>query len=284
MAKRLERIKHVLACPSCRKDLIFSNQYCSCSGCQKIFHIRNEKIYFIEPSVHADAYDKIKDFFRKKLGNFYYIIGMGVLSPSYPFGFARRVRKRIDPKKKLVVDAGCGNYRIDRDVICLDLFDYDAVDIVCDLSSLPFKDSSIDAFVTQGVLEHVPDAKQVVENFYRCTRNNGFGIHGIPFMFPFHAAPYDFQRYTHVGIKKLFYKFELQEQMTAAGPVSLGLIITVEFLSTCLGLGFEKPKAFLHLILGAVFSPIKYLDVLFVGGKAFMDLAPVIFSVFKKTE
>jgi len=59
-------------------------------------------------------------------------------------------------------------------VIGVDLFDYDAADVVCDLAALPFADGSIDACVSRSVLEHVPDPPTVMEQCHRVTRSGGW--------------------------------------------------------------------------------------------------------------
>jgi ubiquinone/menaquinone biosynthesis C-methylase UbiE len=65
------------------------------------------------------------------------------------------------------------------------MFDYDAVDIVCTLDALPFRDGEVDALVSRSVLEHVAAPSAVLAEFARCTRPGGIGIHMIPFLFPY---------------------------------------------------------------------------------------------------
>ena len=106
------------------------------------------------------------------------------------------IRKHVDPVSRLVVDLGCGNRRIDKDIITLDASDYDAVDIVARLEALPFKTGAIDALCSRSLLEHIPDLDGALSEISRCTRSAGLGIHFVPFMYPFHASPYDFRRWT----------------------------------------------------------------------------------------
>lgn len=280
---RLEKVKNALICPDCGSELVFLDAGCDCKTCKKSFPIKNGKIYFIDVLAHNDTGDLVKEFFRKIMGRYYYTIGVGVLSPIYPFRFLKQVEKRLDFNRDIIVDAGCGNYRLNENFICIDCFDYDAVDIVCDLRVLPFKNSSIDAFLSQGVLEHVSDPVSAVNEFYRCTRENGWGIHDIAFMYPFHAAPDDYQRYTHIGINKLFEKYQIEQQAASSGPASLLLVCIIEFLSTIFSFGLQSLKAHLYLILCAVLFPFKFIDVFFVGGKRFMNMAPSLFFVVKKT-
>ena len=106
----------------------------------------------------------------------------------------------------------------------------------------------------------------------------------IPFLFPFHASPSDFQRYTHKGQKILFDGWELLEQFNPTGPVTLALLGIIEFFSILFSLGSEKAKDYIYLILCAALFPIKYLDFFFVNRKRFIGLAPSILSVVRKND
>ncbi len=282
MNPRLEKIKHILTCPECSGSLHFKDTEATCCKCRNNYPIRNGKIFFINVPHHIDALDSLKERFRKWFGKLYYTVGINIFAPVFPFNYRKEICKRLDLTKQIVVDAGCGNHRIDEDIICLDIFDYDAADIICDLCALPFKDNSVDAFVTRGVLEHVCEPSAVVRNFHKCTRVRGINIHSVPFLFPFHASPYDYQRYTHKGLEYLFKEFELVGQTNISGPVSLALIITTEFLSILFSLGYRKLKAYIYLFLCLIMFPLKYLDILFINRKSFISLAPTILTVVRK--
>src|SRR6185503_4528109 len=100
------------------------------------YPMRGGKIYFVEVPLRFDELDRVKGWLKRTLGRAYYRIGVTVIAPTFPFRYTRWVRKFGNPREQLIVDAGCGNYRIDDDVVCADLFDYAAVDVVCDLARL----------------------------------------------------------------------------------------------------------------------------------------------------
>jgi len=279
---RLERLKPILACPSDGGSLEYSAQAAQCQVCQASYPIARGKIYFVDVPERGDALDGLKGRLKRWLGKYYYTIGLHVVAPTYPFNYRRRIVQWLDPRQHLVVDVGCGNHRIDENIIGLDLYDYDAVDIVCNLEALPFKPQSVDAFVSRSVLEHVADPVRVVQHMYRCTRTEGLSLHLIPFLFPFHASPFDFQRYTHKGLALLFKEWEVIEQTNATGPVTLGLISAIECLSILLSGGREQIKAYAYLLLCLLLFPLKYLDALFVNRRSFLTLAPTIFLVVRK--
>jgi SAM-dependent methyltransferase len=279
---RLERLKPALSCPNCCGGLDFKNTSATCRECSAVYPIRNGRIYFVNVPEHTDELDKIKGRLKKWLGKYYYDIGIKIFAPTYPFDYIGWIRRYLNPATQIVVDVGCGNQRIDEHIICLDFFDYDAVDIVCDLSALPFKPNSVDAYVSRSVLEHVPNPSGIVAHFHRCTKVGGLGLHLIPFLFPFHASPSDFQRYTHKGLEMLFREWEIVEQTNATGPITLGLLNTIEFLSIMFSLGQAQVKAFIYLLLCSLLFPLKYLDALFVNRKSFLSMAPSIFTVVRK--
>jgi ubiquinone/menaquinone biosynthesis C-methylase UbiE len=69
-------------------------------------------------------------------------------------------------------------------------------DVQSDASRLPFRDESFDAVICAEVLEHVADPLGVMREAYRVLRGRGVLLITVPFLFPIHADPYDYCRYT----------------------------------------------------------------------------------------
>jgi SAM-dependent methyltransferase len=280
---RLAKVRGALCCPACRADLADTPSSLRCSSCAADYPVRGGKIYFIDVPGATDELDIVKYRLKKILGKAYYAVGITVFAPTFPFNYRAAVLRLADPEKQLVIDIGAGNHRIDPRIVTIDLFDYAETDIVCDLSNLPFRDESVDAFISRSVLEHVPGLTQICRNLARATRKNGLAAHLIPFLFPFHASPHDYQRLTHVGAATLFPGFELLEQRNATGPFTLLTLLLTEVLAVIFSLGNERPKAFLYLIFCLIFFPIKFLDFPFVGRRSMLGIAPTIFTVTRKT-
>lgn len=280
--QRLERAKAVLACPACGGALAFGDTGATCAPCDMDYPLRGGKLYFTEPPVTADTLDSLKQRLKKWLGRYYYSIGVTILAPTYPFNYRAAIQRHCDPAIALCVDIGCGNQRISDAVIGLDIFDYEAVDIVCDLGALPFKPDSVDAFASRSVLEHLPDIAKVVSQLKRSTKPGGVSMHLIPFMFPYHASPHDYQRFTHSGAVNLFDGWSLLEQHSVTGPVTLLLLCVIEFVSSLLSAGNERLKSYVYLLLCLTLWPLKFLDVLFAGRRSFLGMAPTIWTAVKK--
>ena len=274
---RLARFLPALACPGCGAPLESVAEALRCTGCTTQYPVRGGKVYFRSAAGRDDELDSLKGRLKALLGRWYYIIGVRVIAPTYPFPFARRLRRQLDCSSHLVVDAGCGVHRCDENALGLDLYDYPAVDVVCDLYALPFRVGSLDAIVTRSVLEHVTDPEAVVQGFLRSTRVGGFGMHQVPFLFPFHASPHDYRRFTHMGLRQLFGKWRMVEQVNSGGPVTLALTSTIELLATLFSFGQPGLKGALYLLLCGLLFPLKFLDAPFIGRKAMLPMAPSIF-------
>lgn len=270
-------------CPTCKSSLEWLPEGASCRDCGRVYPVRGGRIYFVEQPERGDELDSVKGRLKKALGRFYYSIGVNVFAPHYPIRLGHWISRYSD-REKLIVDAGCGNRRIDGRFIGLDMMDYDAVDVVCDLTALPFRDDCIDLVFSNSVLEHLPMPFEVAGEFQRCTVPGGINLHIAPFLYPFHASPDDFYRYTHRGMEALFGRCEVVECVNVAGPATLAFAILAEFLSILLSLGNARARAFIYLMSCLVLFPIKYLDVFFVRRKTFRALAPLLLTALRKRD
>lgn len=75
-------------------------------------------------------------------------------------------------------------------------------DVFADGARLPFADESFDGAVCLEVLEHVPDPAIVISEIARVLRSGGRAWLSMPFLYPVHDAPFDFQRYTAHGLRR----------------------------------------------------------------------------------
>jgi len=75
-------------------------------------------------------------------------------------------------------------------------------DVFADAAQLPFEDASIDAVTCFEVLEHVPEPNRVMGEIARVLVPGGIAELSMPFLYPVHDAPYDFQRWTEHGWRR----------------------------------------------------------------------------------
>lgn len=74
--------------------------------------------------------------------------------------------------------------------------------VFADARSLPFADASMDGVLCLEVLEHVSDPAWVVAESARVAKPGGSVWLSMPFLYPIHDAPYDFQRYSRYGLQR----------------------------------------------------------------------------------
>ncbi len=90
-------------------------------------------------------------------------------------------------------------------------------DIVSDASLIPLPDNSFDIVIMGELLEHVPEPLLVLKEACRLLRSGGKALITVPFLYPVHADPYDYGRYTEYfwqqSAEKLGFKgIEIEKQ------------------------------------------------------------------------
>jgi SAM-dependent methyltransferase len=84
-------------------------------------------------------------------------------------------------------------------------WDTSKIDLVCDIANIPEPDASFDAILCSEVLEHVPDAVAVLNQFQRLLKSGGTLILTAPFASFVHFAPYHFAS----GFSRYWYEYHL---------------------------------------------------------------------------
>jgi SAM-dependent methyltransferase len=98
-------------------------------------------------------------------------------------------------------------------------------DHLCSAESVPVRDASYDWVVMTEVLEHVAEPAAVLKECFRLLKPSGTLVASMPFLYPVHADPHDFQRWTPVKIRREFEKagFQVQEISPRGGIVAVML-------------------------------------------------------------
>jgi SAM-dependent methyltransferase len=153
-----------------------------------------------------------------------------------PIDVRRDVRKQISAMlshlrpKALVYDIGCGNKPFAKSVkdlgceyIGVDVVDgfYDSekIDLVGSAYSVPVADAIADAVLSVQVIEHLERPKDALREAYRILKPGGVLLISFPFLYPIHAAPHDYMRYTHFFLLSVAKEigFEVVEQHELKG-------------------------------------------------------------------
>lgn len=228
------------------------------------FELKNGKYIFIpvQEEVVTDFLDKFKYQIKRfsKLYNFL----IELVSPVFPQPFfdARRIiRNEIKGKDLIALNLGSGNSDFGDGLLNVDLLPYDNVDVICDIENIPFKDNTVDYIINIAVLEHVPNPQKVISEIHRIMKTGAKLYCFIPFMQPFHASPYDFQRFTYEGMKHQFREFEILK-LKAIGPTSGMLWNLQEWLALLLSFGIKPLHTILYLFFMVLTFPLKFIDLI----------------------
>jgi SAM-dependent methyltransferase len=85
---------------------------------------------------------------------------------------------------------------------------------------LPLRDNSIDVIFCTQALEHVEQIEQAPAGIARVLKPDGHVLITVPFLYPTHEAPYDFYRFTHIGLSKPMTRngLEIVDAAAQGGP------------------------------------------------------------------
>lgn len=108
---------------------------------------------------------------------------------------------------------------------------YDASpDVFGDITQLPFRDGLFDAVICLEVLEHVNDPWQGLSEISRVLNKEGEAWISLPFLYPLHDAPFDFQRFTQFGLINAAKKANLEIvnlDRSKNAVISAGLLLSL---------------------------------------------------------
>lgn len=75
-------------------------------------------------------------------------------------------------------------------------------DILADAAQIPLMDESVDTVLMLDVLEHLRFPNEALQESARVLRSGGKLLISIPFLYPIHDAPHDYQRLTVHGLRR----------------------------------------------------------------------------------
>lgn len=125
---------------------------------------------------------------------------------------ARVLRSILDRHFNMVLDYGAGNSPYRDLVSCNNFFSADVTQnktctidyiIQSDSKIKDIEDGAFDLILCMDVLEHIAKDDVAVAELNRMTRQEGYLIATVPFIYREHEFPHDFRRYTSIGIRQL---------------------------------------------------------------------------------
>lgn len=176
-----------------------------------------------------------------------------------------RTRVREGRPGYRVLNLGSGVHKLyaNPGLVNFDIAGHDNVDVIGDGEHLPFRDGVFDGVVLDAVIEHLARPRLVVDEVRRVLKPGGTVLAQVPFLYPFHAAPHDYQRYTPAGLAMLFESFELIESGTDRRPGRAVLEVVTAWAA-----GFSDNRTIsyaLRWLTAWAWLPIKFLDPWLAG-------------------
>lgn len=146
-------------------------------------------------------------------------------------------------------------------IVCVDILPGPGVDLVADAQNLDMvADESVDCIIAISALEHIRHPSKVIDEIFRILRPGGIVYINVPFVFPFHADPDDFYRFSHRGIAILCEKFHCIDTGFNRGPASTMHHLLVHFLSILFSFNSRTLYGLNVDLFGWLLFWVKYLD------------------------
>jgi len=225
--------------------------------------------------------DIVRSYFKRWPAFYYFMVV--VFSPVMYGGLSAKKFLKKYPRPGKTFNIGSGPRRLSSDITNIDIYPFKNVDITADASTIPVADNSISRIISDNVLEHISDPRSAVKEMHRILLKDGVVYISTPFVYPFHASPNDYQRWTKQGLLELLKDFEVLEiGVRGGGPFST-LTVTLCYLgATIFSFGSEKLYWILVNLFIFVFFPIKLLDLIFSHLPRAVNMAAVLYCVAKK--
>jgi SAM-dependent methyltransferase len=155
-------------------------------------------------------------------------------------------------------------------------------EIVCDAQRLPFADETFDAVVVQAVLASVPDVEQAVNELHRVLADGGLVYAEDAFIQQVWGGRFDFHRWTPLGHRRLFRRFEEVDSGIVDGP---GTALAWSWHYFVLSFGRSRRTRKALQVAGRLSGFwLKYFDRVLRGHAAAFDAASGVYFLGRKSE
>lgn len=118
---------------------------------------------------------------------------------------------------------------------------------------LPFNDKEFGVVLSSQVLEHVENVDQYMGECNRVLKTGGFLLLSTHGTWQYHASPYDYNRWTSIGLKVLLekYGFEVIESVPVLGQFALTSQLRINY--------YYSAAAFFGLIGKILLAPVSLI-------------------------
>jgi hypothetical protein len=172
--------------------------------------------------------------------------------------FREHVLATVPGERILNLGSGVRKVYDNPNLLNFDIAPHENAHVVGDGEHLPFQSGVFDGVILDAVIEHLAHPHRVVAEVRRVLKPGGIVLAQVPFLYPFHAAPHDYQRYTPAGLGALFEEFDVVEAGTDQRPGRAVLEVMSAYAAT-----FADNRTVSYALRWATawaWLPIKFLD------------------------
>lgn len=260
---------------------------------RKPYDIRDGRIIALDPlsaqtlEEEAGGINAIKTFLKRWSGLYeflraFFSPGLSIIPHLTPAGAVRQAFSAEARPNKFMLNIGSGVKHVDDNVFNVDVYPYEQVQIVADGAHLPFKDGTVDLILCESVLEHVREPYQVIAEIRRVLKPGGYAYISVPFLYPFHASPNDFTRFSRNSLRALFSPYAILQEGMRAGPMAALQGVLMHLFALVLSFGSYTVYLVLSNIFMVVFAPLKLLDPFFALFPYSHEIAADIYIFVRK--
>jgi len=225
--KLAESTQQLLRCPVCSSTLELDDSQLKCTNyqCQACFPLvdnlpilinESRSVFSINDFLNQETTPlKAKSKAERFLINLIPGIILNIKSKNNFKKFTELLLKQDKSPKVLIIGSSVVGQGIEFllsnpsiEVIETDVAFGASISVICDAHDIPFADGAFDGVIVQAVLEHVVDPNRCVEEIYRVLKEDGLVYSETPFIQQVHMGRYDFTRFTYLGHRRLFRKFQ----------------------------------------------------------------------------
>src|SRR3989344_593584 len=211
-----------------------------------------------KPMDHGNAFKNYCKKWPRLYNALFYIVGPALLTGLTSKKFVRRFTKG-----EKILHAGSGTKVLGKNCTNVDMLALPGVDVVADLTALPFGDDSFDAATSEQVFEHLENPTKAASELMRVVKPGGLIHIATPFLYPWHPSTSDYSRWTCEGLASLFPECAVVEKGVLAGPFSAFSAFIASFLATIFSFGSRTLQGILQYFFLILLIPVKLLDIVF---------------------
>lgn len=298
--KLTESTQRLLRCPICKSKLILDNCQLKCMNiqCATCFPIVDgipilidelSSIFSISDFINFETTNlRPKTKIERLMVNLLPGISLNINSKTNYEKLAKMLLNKNEAPKILVIGGSIVGQGMEAilsfssiELIGSDVCFGPCTALICDSHDIPFDNSSFDGVIIQAVLEHVVDPYRCVEEIHRVLKEDGLVYAETPFMAQVHLGKYDFTRFSHLGHRYLFRKFEEICSGAVCGP---GMALSWSYQYFLLSfVKAQAARAFIKIFARLTSFWLKYFDYYLIDKPGSFDAALGYYFIGKKS-